>query len=169
MPKGGDLDVVAFVGEIRVWVECKTSRPQDITDGDQRLFLQRAFDFRPEIAVLLVDTQSSVAKLAQDIRNIWNHMAALSVGKEQGPEPAQLEAETIPGYNGIQWCARHVYVANVNHSVDRSLSNILRFHETYAKRQIFVPDVGIWDFENGNVQLESEEPYSVEGMVWLRG
>lgn len=168
MPKGGDLDVVAFVGEMRVWVECKTSRPDEISDEHLMRFLQRAFDFRPEIAVLLVDTKSSVAKLAQDVRNIWNHMSALSVG-HTNPAPTQTEAEPIPGYSGIHWCAQHVFVANVEHSVDRSLSNILRFHETYAKRQSFAPTVGIWDFESGTVQAESdrEGPYAVEGMLWL--
>lgn len=174
MANGADLDVVAFLGDTRVWVECKSSKPDDISAGDLKGFLQRAFDFRPEIAVLLIDTDCSVAKLAQDVRNLWNHLSALSLGKET-PPVAQAEAEPVPGYSGIYWCARHVYVANVEHSVDRSLSNALRFHETYAKRQIFVPTVGVWDFVNGVVQPDSqgvqpnnEGPYAVEGMMWIQ-
>ena len=167
MPHGGDFDVVAFVGENRIWVECKTANPDEITEDDLKRFHQRAFDFRPEIAVLLVDTESSVGTVARDVINLWSRMAALSAGHESPPADTG-EAEPIPGYSGIHWCARHIYVANVAHNVDRSLSNILRFHETYARRQIFVPTVGIWDFERGEVrpeyvgsQPDRKGPYSV--------
>lgn len=173
MPHGGDLDVVAFVGENRVWAECKTAKPDEISDVDLKLFLQRAFDFRPEIAVLLVDTESSVGRVARDVSNLWSRMAAISAGREGPPADAE-EAKPIPDYTGLHWCARHVYVANVAHSVDRSLSNILRFHETYARRQIFVPTIRIWDFERGEVrpeyggsQPDRKGPYSVNGMIWI--
>lgn len=174
MLHGGDLDVVAFLDNTRVWVECKTKKPEDISDRDVRLFLQRAFDFRPEIGILLIDTESSVAKLAQDVSNLWSRLLDLSYGHEYST-PTETEAKPIPGYTDIYWCAQQIYVASVEHSVDRSLSNVLRFHDSHAKRQRYVPIVGKWNFEREEVQADREEadlatdgPYAVHGMIWER-
>jgi hypothetical protein len=61
---GGDLDVVAFVNDLRVIVECKaTGRPDRFSKAKAQQFLQRVQDFNPEIAVLLFDTERRVFPL----------------------------------------------------------------------------------------------------------
>lgn len=45
---GGDLDVVAFVNDLRVIVECKaTGRPDRFSKSKAQQFLQRVQDFNP--------------------------------------------------------------------------------------------------------------------------
>ena len=51
---GGDLDVVAFVGERPILVEGKSGNPVYITKAQIELFLCRMADFNPAIALLLI-------------------------------------------------------------------------------------------------------------------
>jgi hypothetical protein len=59
---GGDLDVVAFVDSLKIFVECKSGNPANITEAQLELFLRRTADFHPDIALLLIDTDQKVDK-----------------------------------------------------------------------------------------------------------
>lgn len=113
---GGDLDVVAFVDGIRVMVECKSGSPSQISENDVQLFFRRAADFNPEIAVLLIDTES---RIDQQI-DIFNRLR--SGGDPLKPQDA--------GKN-LYWGARHIYVTNTKLGIGESLSAILRLY--YSK------------------------------------
>jgi hypothetical protein len=113
---GGDLDVVAFVDGIRVMVECKSGSPAQISETDVQLFFSRAADFNPEIAVLLIDTDS---RIDQQI-DIFNRLR--SSGDPLKPQDA--------GKN-LYWGARHIYVTNTKNGIGESLSAILRLY--YSK------------------------------------
>lgn len=113
---GGDLDVVAFVDGIRVMVECKSGSPSQIGETDVQLFFRRAADFNPEIAVLLIDTES---RIDQQI-DIFNRLR--SGGDPLKPQDA--------GKN-LYWGARHIYVTNTKLGIGESLSAILRLY--YSK------------------------------------
>ena len=113
---GGDLDVVAFVDGIRVMVECKSGSPSQISETDIQLFFRRAADFNPEIAVLLIDTES---RIDQQI-DIFNRLR--SGGDPLKPQDA--------GKN-LYWGARHIYVTNTKLGIGESLSAILRLY--YSK------------------------------------
>lgn len=113
---GGDLDVVAFVDGIRVMVECKSGSPAQISETDVQLFFNRAADFNPEIAVLLIDTDS---RIDQQIE-IFNRLR--SSGDPLKPQDA--------GKN-LYWGARHIYVTNTKNGIGEALSAILRLY--YSK------------------------------------
>jgi hypothetical protein len=113
---GGDLDVVAFVDGIRVMVECKSGSPAQISETDVQLFFSRAADFNPEIAVLLIDTDS---RIDQQI-DMFNRLR--SSGDPLKPQDA--------GKN-LYWGARHIYVTNTKNGIGESLSAILRLY--YSK------------------------------------
>lgn len=113
---GGDLDVVAFVDGIRVMVECKSGSPSQITESEIQLFFRRATDFNPEIAVLLIDTDS---RIDQQI-DILNRLR--TSGDPLKPQDA--------GKN-LYWGARHIYVTNTKNGIGESLSAILRLY--YSK------------------------------------
>ncbi|HEX7734214.1 MAG TPA: hypothetical protein VF458_05115 [Ktedonobacteraceae bacterium] len=113
---GGDLDVVAFVDGIRVMIECKSGSPSQISETDVRLFFRRAADFNPEIAVLLIDTES---RIDQQIE-LFNRL------RESGdPLKPQDPGKTL------YWGARHLYVTNTKNGIGESLSAILRLY--YSK------------------------------------
>ncbi|GCE32145.1 hypothetical protein KDA_76290 [Dictyobacter alpinus] len=56
----GDLDVVALRDNFSIMVECKSSS-STITKQSIHLFVQRATEFRPDIALFLIDTCSEEA------------------------------------------------------------------------------------------------------------
>lgn len=113
---GGDLDVVAFVDGIRVMLECKSGSPSQISETDIQLFFQRAADFNPEIAVLLIDTES---RIDQQI-DMFNRLRS-------GGDPLKPQDT---GKN-LYWGARHIYVTNTKNGIGESLSAILRLY--YSK------------------------------------
>jgi hypothetical protein len=111
MPKGGDLDVVVFVGEKRVLIECKSRRIENIDDEELHLFLQRAAYFHPAIALLLVDTDSSVDTLSERTKRIY------ATSELVGPENTQ----------GIQWNTGCIEIATTprgRRGIDNALQAI---------------------------------------------
>ncbi|HEY3992717.1 MAG TPA: hypothetical protein VGM01_07520 [Ktedonobacteraceae bacterium] len=113
---GGDLDVVAFVDGIRVMVECKSGSPSQITESEIQLFFRRATDFNPEIAVLLIDTDSRIDQqidILNRLRTSGDPLKAQDAGKN------------------LYWGARHIYVTNTKNGIGESLSAILRLY--YSK------------------------------------
>lgn len=113
---GGDLDVVAFVDGIRVMVECKSGSPSQISETDVQLFFTRAADFNPEIAVLLIDTDSRIDQqidMFNRLRSSGDPLKAQDTGKN------------------LYWGARHIYVTNTKNGIGESLSAILRLY--YSK------------------------------------
>jgi hypothetical protein len=169
VPRGGDLDVVAFVNDLRIMVECKTGRPENISDIDMRWFLQRAYDFKPEIAVMLIDTESSVSSPA----NLATKIVADLSRKSRNEELSNVDnvlAATFPKYPDLYWCASNVFVTNVKHGIDGALSALLRLYDTHVRHQLYTTDPmdeEVWDFVQGQVQRREGEPQGVEGQVWL--
>ena len=121
LAEGGDLDVVAFVNTLRVWVECKSGR--DITDEHLRLFLQRARDFSPDIAVMLIDSDASIA----------THIERLN-GLERYGDPLEEQDKRIALY----WGKRNIYVVSTRKSVAHSLAAVLRLYHAKVKHMSFV-------------------------------
>lgn len=113
---GGDLDVVAFVDGIRVMIECKSGSPTQIGETDVRLFFERAADFNPEIAVLLIDTES---RIDQQI-DLFNRL-------RPGGDPLKPQDAAKTLY----WGARHIYVTTTRNGIGEALSAILRLY--YSK------------------------------------
>jgi hypothetical protein len=113
---GGDLDVVAFVDSIRVMVECKSGSPAQVTETGLRLFLRRAAEFNPEIAVLLIDTESRIDAQIEMLNRL-----------RSGGDPITAQDE----HKSLCWGARHIYVINARVNIAESLSAVLRLY--YSK------------------------------------
>ena len=113
---GGDLDVVAFVDSIRVMVECKSGSPSQITETDIQLFFRRAADFNPEIAVLLIDTESRIDQQIEMCNRLRSSGDPLKLQDTGGT---------------LYWGARHIYATTTRNGISESLSAILRLY--YSK------------------------------------
>ncbi len=158
----GDLDVVAFVNDIRVMVECKSAKPDDISEAELRHFLQRAAAFNPEIAVLLIDTESPIHKPLEILNAVYLDLSWKDVrlSTPSLPENTQIDAPKIepqPGSKGLYWGARNIYVTNVTRTIDASLSAVLRLYHTRIRHLSFVGGSNIWNFVTGTVS-KPEEP-----------
>lgn len=119
---GGDLDVVAFVDSIRVMVECKSGSPAQVTVTDLGLFLRRAADFNPEIAVLLIDTESRIDAQVEMLNKL-----------RPGGDPIMAQDE----HKSLYWGARHIYVINARVSIAESLSAVLRLYHSKVRHLSF--------------------------------
>ncbi|QBD82268.1 hypothetical protein EPA93_42340 [Ktedonosporobacter rubrisoli] len=119
---GGDLDVVAFVDSIRVMVECKSGSPNQISETDIKLFLRRAADFNPEIAVLLIDTESRIDQQIEMLNRF-----------RSGSDPLTPQDNR----HSLYWGARHIYAINTRMSIADSLSAVLRLYYSKIRHLAF--------------------------------
>jgi hypothetical protein len=120
---GGDLDIVAFMHGLRIWVECKSGN--NIDDAQLRLFRQRAQDFSPVMAVLLIDTDDK--KL---VRGCIERLSAF--GHPDHPFELKNEREWL------SWCGRPLDAVGAPNSIGDSLLSVLRLYHDYVR---FVPFV----------------------------
>jgi hypothetical protein len=120
---GGDLDVVAFVDGKRIMVECKSGKPENISETELRLFLQRAFEFGPEIAILLIDTESSIDKPVEIVNSL-----------RSGSDPLTSQ----DSHKSLYWGMHHIYAVNTRESIAYSLSAVLRLYNSKIKYLSFV-------------------------------
>jgi hypothetical protein len=118
---GGDLDVVAFVDGLRISVECKSGR--DIPERQLGLFAQRASEFSPDIAVLLIDTEADIEK----------HIRVLNSTCQAGNPFRQQDRA-----GSLYWGLRTGYVVNTKESIGDSIAAVLRLYHSRVKHVPFV-------------------------------
>ena len=116
LPLAGDLDVVAFLDDLVILVECKSY--SEVEQAHFSRFLQRVHAFRPTLAIMLIDTPSPFAHERLALFN-----AALQ----------PLSYAPLRGSRGFYWGALNSYVVNVEHSIETSLFDVLRFHQWRAR------------------------------------
>ncbi|MFO7995609.1 MAG: hypothetical protein R6U93_00450 [Dehalococcoidia bacterium] len=133
----GDFDVLATTASTLCYVECKTSRPQDVRDEQLRFFLQRSQDLAPEIAVLLLDTEDSLDKPLEQLENILTGIRRKEMAKpSQKPEkPFFIEPAR---FAGVHFGCRRIFVTNAKPSVVHNLRLCLKFYWTWLKFQSFL-------------------------------
>ena len=122
--EGGDLDVVAFMDGLRIWVECKSGK--DITDRQLRLFARRAQEFTPVLAILLIDTDDE-------------RLVRRCIDSLDKPHPATERFQLKNERELLFWRGRGLYVVGVPHSIEESLLAVLRLYHDYVR---FVPFIG---------------------------
>lgn len=117
---GGDLDVIAFINGKTVMVECKSGIPANINEAQLELFLRRAADFNPTIALLLIATDSNIDKQAEMLKKVY------------------LESDIVGPKSSRRWNISCVHVRNVEKSIDGSLNATLRSHTSndYSDRPL---------------------------------
>jgi hypothetical protein len=141
VPHGGDLDVVAVVNDLRVWVECKAVNARHgVSKPDLRRFLQRAHDFNPEVAILLVDTDAQIDATIQALNYICAEMdralgqaAGLSQSGTASPQ-ATFQARRT---NELWWGGANRFVTTVRRSIDTSLKAVLRLYHSDIRHYVY--------------------------------
>lgn len=111
---GGDLDVVAFVNGLKIYIECKSGNPANITEVHLELFLRRTAAFHPDIALLLIDTDQKVEKQSKMLNKVC----------------LQKFVE-LNSSRGRRLNIRCVHVRNIDKSIDKSLRDTLHSHCAY--------------------------------------
>lgn len=119
--------------------------------------------------MLLFDTSSSVEAAADLIQRLWNELAHMERDADREPAPVAPTTSSVPefpGYKGVYWCERNIFVVRVPDTIEASLSRVLRLYHTYVRHQAFALPLGDWDFIKGKVGKKRSEPIAVEGQIW---
>jgi hypothetical protein len=160
----GDLDVVAFVLDAEIYVECKSGAPSQIGDGELRHFLQRAWEFNPEIALLLLDTTSPIPNnLIDRLNDIYYALDTQEGMRGDGTalhtpgEAPHLEVQPRYG-SSLFWGARNIYVTNVRKSIIDSLMKVHRHYFGEARHRTQWFPKYRWYFVNRKVLREAQPP-----------
>ncbi len=162
VPRGGDLDVVAVLNNLRVWVECKSKKPQDLTEEELRWYLQRAHDFHPEMAVLLIDTNSSIEEPIKLLNRIcadmeWKRRVLVDPTAKERPQPPE-EIFQRRNKKELWWGGDNRFVTNVVNTIDASLMAVLRLYHNEVQHYIYPygPPEYIFDYVAGQVSKLEE-------------
>jgi hypothetical protein len=133
----GDFDVLATIASTLCYVECKTSRPEDVSAEQLRFFLQRSQDLSPEIAVLLLDTEDPLDKPLKQLENILTVITrkALAEPSWKPEKPFFIEPAR---FAGVHFGWRRIFVTNAKPSVVHNLRLCLKFYWTWLKFQSFL-------------------------------
>jgi hypothetical protein len=144
VPNGGDLDVVAVVNDLRVWVECKAVNARHgVSEPDLRWFLQRAHDFNPEVAILLMDTDARVDSTIQTLNSICAEMDGAfrqASGLPQSGTAAPQATFQVRRANQLWWGGANRFVTTVRQSIDTSLKAVLRLYHSEIRHYVYPYD-----------------------------
>lgn len=121
----GDADVLALKEDRLILVECKSS--SDISEQKLRNMLQRIIDIRPDMTLLLIDTESpaSVEHRTRQCCTLLDY-------------PYVEGNRQVYGSLAIRWISSHrLYVANTGAGIRATLAAVLRLHEAIRQVQSY--------------------------------
>jgi len=148
---GGDYDVLSFGEGVLIYTECKSKSPNEISEKEIRYFLQRVQDLSPEIAVMLVDTDSRLYELVRHFIEILLPIERLRSGiKDPEWKPAKPIITKLEGFNELYFYPRQVFITNSQPSILHSIQDCLRHYYTCIKLSTYFSYVPA-DYLNGKL------------------
>jgi hypothetical protein len=129
---GGDYDALAWLDPSLIYVECKSSDPNNVEKGQIRQFLQRSKELAPELAILLLDTDSNLVDFVNCRVNPLMR-TAVGTSRDHGP------IEKLENYPGLFFGYRRVFITGSEPSIERQIRRCLQYY--YAQ----VKGVAFWD------------------------
>lgn len=153
---GGDFDVLAWLDSVSalVYIECKSARPSEVDESELRSFLQRCQELAPEIAILLVDTDSDVQPLLDLTQDILIPVMKLASGirdDDWAPENPFIDTLTGNEYSGIHFGMRRVFITASKPSITTQIEKCLRYYSTFVRHAAFLIGTPI-DFIQGKLK-----------------
>jgi len=147
---GGDYDVLSWLAPLLAYVELKSSRPSEISDGEIANFLERGEELAPDLAIFLVDTRDDLA----DLRARFFEVMAIAIGKAYGWAEESVKS-TPPWirpqeeYPGVSFGYRRFYVTNSHPSILKQLRRCLQHYYARVKGAAIVGVPGAVNFITG--------------------
>ena len=138
----GDFDVLAWLPPTLLYVETKSSRPEEIEDTEIKHFLQRGVELAPDLAILLVDTDDDLEE-SGFLHKIYGLMLPTIAPGDQTrladfADPSKLFINPQKGYPGISFGYRRFYVTNSKPSIEAQIRKCLRHFNARVKDAIFI-------------------------------
>jgi len=140
---GGDFDVLGWLDSFSalVYIECKSARPSEVDESELRSFLQRCQELAPEIAILLVDTDSDIQPLLDLTQDILIPVMKLASGikdDEWAPEKPFIDTLTGNEYSGIHFGMRRIFITASKPSITTQITKCLRYYSTFVRHAAFL-------------------------------
>ncbi len=131
---GGDYDVLAWLDPLLMYVETKSAAPAKIDERQLRNFLQRTQELAPDLAVLLIDTESDLTSLLERLRTIiTSELRDFTTFNEFVEHATQLPIRAQADYPGLSFGYRRVYVTNSEPSILTQLRRCLQHYHVHVK------------------------------------
>jgi hypothetical protein len=143
---GGDFDVLSWMDSqgTLVYVECKSASPESVSNGEIRHFLQRCQELGPEVAIMLVDTDSTLCPLLDRIQDILLPLQRLASGiRDEDWRPDRPFIAPIPhrDYTGLYFGLHRVFVTGSEPSITTQLRKCLRYYSSWVRHLTFYSPV----------------------------
>ena len=143
---GGDFDVLAWLdsSSALVYVECKSASPASISDDEIRCFFQRCQELGPEVAILLVDTDSPLNPFLDRVQELLVPVQRLASGiRDEGWVPDHPFIAPIPGvaYAGLHFGLHRVFITGSEPSIATQLRKCLRYYSSWVSHLTFFSPV----------------------------
>jgi hypothetical protein len=133
LPAGGDFDVLAWLPPTLLYVEVKSAAPTEVTDSELLNFLQRAEELAPDMAVLLIDTDDSLADPLGRLNSLMLPPMRAVMNESPDWQPEQPFIQPQAGYFGIHFGHRRVYVTNAKPAILTQLRRCLKHYHARVK------------------------------------
>jgi hypothetical protein len=138
VPIGGDYDVLAWL-DLLVYIELKSSAPKDVSDSELKQFLQRSQELAPEVAVLLIDTDTSLAPLLDRLNAVILPVLRKASGiADPAWQPERPSIQPLPDFPGVSFGHRRIYITNSQPSILTQLRRCVRHHHAHIKGTTFL-------------------------------
>ena len=151
---GGDFDVLAWLDSVSalVYIECKSARPSEVDESELRSFLQRCQELAPEVAILLVDTDSNLQPLLDRTQAVLLPIIRKTsrTGDDWVPDEPFISAISGEAYSGIHFGLRRVFITRSIPSIATQLRKCLRYYSTFVRHASFLSGPRI-DYIKGEV------------------
>jgi hypothetical protein len=131
---GGDLDVLAFIDSVLLYIECKAKRTEEIGESEVRNFLQRSQDMAPELAIMLIDTDSELDSLLNRFQTILLPIQRVASGiRDQNWKSEKPFIAKVIGFHRMYFGLQRIFVTYSQPSIQHALQDCLRYYHTYVK------------------------------------
>jgi hypothetical protein len=139
---GGDFDALSWMDSqgTLAYVECKSASPTSVSDGEIRHFLQRCQELGPEVAILLVDTDSSLQPLLDRVQDILLPLERLASGirdEDWRPDHPFIAPIPHPDYAGLHFGLHRVFITGSEPSITTQLRKCLRYYSSWVTHLTF--------------------------------
>jgi hypothetical protein len=153
LPTGGDFDVLAWLDPLLLYVEVKSAHPDQVDESQLRNFLQRTVELAPDLAILLVDTDTRLAGLLDRLTGAMLPVMrkASSVGDDWQPDRPFIRPQK--DYPGISFGFQRIYVTGAKPSIVTQLRRCLQHYHAHVKGAAFLPGPSM-NFVTGEVGEE---------------
>lgn len=138
LPSGGDFDTLAWLDPLLVYIEAKSAHPEQIDERELLNFLQRATELAPDLAILLIDTDTKITSTLDRLNEAMLPVMrkASHVNEDWRPDKPFIHSWT--DYPSIAYGYRNIYMTGAKPTIITQLRRCLQHYYAHVKGTTFL-------------------------------